>query len=106
MNIIKSGIFALALASSLALTATAQDASQDMRKAGTETKSAAKDTAHGITKGTKKAYHKTAKGTEKAYDKTANGTEKAYDKTAEGTKKAYHKTADGTKKAADKLTGK
>jgi len=73
----------------------AQTAGQDMKNAGHETKNAAKDTGHGISKGTRKAY-----------DKTSEGTKTAYDKTKHGTKKAYHKTARGTKHVAHKVEGK
>ena len=54
MQVTKLGIFVLT--TSLALgTAGAQDAKQDAQKAGSETKSAAKDTASSVSKGTKKA---------------------------------------------------
>ena len=47
----------------------AQTASQDMKNAGSDTKSATKSAGSGISKGTKKAYHKTKRGTKKAYHK-------------------------------------
>ena len=68
----------ITLASSLALglssgIAFAQnDAKQDIKNAGTETKNASKDAGHGIAKGSKKAYHSTAHGTKVAADKTAD----------------------------------
>jgi hypothetical protein len=80
----------------------AQSAGQDIKHAGTDTKDAAKDTGHGVAKGTTKAYDKTKEGTEKGYDKTKEGTEKGYDKTKAGTKKAYHKTTGGTKHVVHK----
>ena len=49
--------------------ALAQDAKQDMKNAGTETKEAAKDTGHAVKTTTKKAYHKTKRGTKKAAHK-------------------------------------
>ncbi len=75
----------------------AQTAGQDLNHAGTETKNAAKDTGHGVAKGTTKAYHATKHGTVTAADKTKEGTTKGYDKTKEGTTKAYDKTKEGTK---------
>jgi hypothetical protein len=73
----------------------AQTAGQDIKHAGTETKDAAKDTGHGI-----------SKGTTKAYDKTKSGTKKAYHKTKQGTKHVVHKTAHATARGADKVEDK
>ena len=57
-----AGVLAVGMSSGFAF---AQDgAKQDMKNAGTETKDAAKDTGHGISTGTKKAYHKTIRGNE------------------------------------------
>ncbi len=53
----------------LALAQTDNSAKQDMKNAGSDTKSATKSAGRGISKGTKKAYHKTKKGTKKAYHK-------------------------------------
>ena len=56
----------IVLASTLTIFATAglartQDgAKQDIKAAGTDTKSAAKDTGHAVSAGTKKTYNKTA----------------------------------------------
>lgn len=84
-----AGILTIGMSSALAW---AQDgAKQDMKNAGTDTKSAAKETGHGISTGTQKAYHKTSKGTKTAYSKTKHGTKKAYHKTAKGTKHVVHK---------------
>ncbi len=64
------GIVTVAAAMSLTVpSATAQTAGQDMKNAGTDTKSAAKSTGHGISKGTKKGYSKTKHGTKKVYHK-------------------------------------
>ena len=51
---------------------SAQTAKQDMKNAGSHTKSAAQDAGHGISEGSQKAYHKTKRGTKKAYHKTKN----------------------------------
>ena len=66
--------FTLALTTALLLTSPAaslfaQTASQDMKNAGSDTKSATKSAGSGVSKGTKKAYHKTKSGTKKAYHK-------------------------------------
>jgi hypothetical protein len=61
--------FGLGISSGAAL---AQDAKQDMKNAGTETKDATKDAGNGVAKGTKKAYHSTVNGTKVAADKTAD----------------------------------
>ncbi len=64
--------FALTAAISLASPAAillAQTASQDMKNAGSDTKSATKSAGSGVSKGTKKAYHKTKSGSKKAYHK-------------------------------------
>lgn len=78
MQIRKTGTVVLAAVLTFGMSsafAFAQDgAKQDMKNAGTETKNAAKDTGHGISTGTQKAYHKTKRGTKKAYHKTAKGT--------------------------------
>ncbi|GGG70896.1 hypothetical protein [Edaphobacter dinghuensis] len=88
-TLLLAGILTLGMSSTFAFS---QDgAKQDMKHAGTETKDAAKDTGHGISTGTQKAYHKTSEGTEKAYDKTKHGTKKAYHKTTKGTKHVVHK---------------
>jgi hypothetical protein len=88
-TLVLAGILTLGMSSTFALS---QDgAKQDMKHAGTETKDAAKDTGHGISTGTQKAYHKTSEGTHKAYHKTKRGTKKAYHKTAHGTKHVVHK---------------
>jgi len=106
----------------------AQTAGQDVKKAGTETKDAAKDTGHGVKTGTVKAYDKTSTGTKKVYHKTAAGTKTAgkdvghgtkvgADKTVNGTKTVgkdighgtkvgADKTVNGTKKLGDKIAGK
>ncbi len=47
----------------------AQTASQDMKNAGSDTKSASKNAGSSISKGTKKGYRKTKSGTKKAYHK-------------------------------------
>ena len=64
---------AIVLAAALAVVPSAltfaQTASQDMKNAGSETKSATKNAGHSISKGTKKGYHKTKSGTKKAYHK-------------------------------------
>jgi hypothetical protein len=73
----------------------AQTASQDMQNAGTDTKDAAKSTAHATKRTTKKAYHKSKKGTAKVADKTKEGTTVAADKTKETSVKAYDKTKEG-----------
>lgn len=92
-TVLLAGILTLGMSSTFAWS---QDgAKRDMKNAGTETKDAAKDTGHGISTGTHKAYHKTSEGTKTAYDKTKHGT-----------KKAYHKTATGTKHVAHKVEGK
>ena len=52
-----------------AATIVAQTPGQDMKNAGSDTKSATKSAGSGISKGTKKAYHKTKRGTKKAYHK-------------------------------------
>ena len=65
-------LFTLALILALtspAATLLAQTASQDMKNAGSDTKSATKSASSGVSKGTKKAYHKTKGGTKKAYHK-------------------------------------
>ncbi len=81
MQIRKAGTFFLAAVLTLSMSsafALAQDGvKQDMKNAGTETKNAAKDTGHGISTGTQKAYHKTKRGTKKAYHKTASATKHA-----------------------------
>jgi hypothetical protein len=84
----------------------AQTAGQDIKHAGTDTKDAAKDTGHGVAKGTTKAYDKTKEGTEKGYDKTKAGTKKAYHKTTRGTKHVVHKSANATEHGADKVEDK
>jgi hypothetical protein len=84
----------------------AQTAGQDIKHAGTDTKDAAKDTGHGVAKGTTKAYDKTKEGTEKGYDKTKAGTKKAYHKTTRGTKHVVHKSATATEHGADKVEDK
>lgn len=84
----------------------AQSAGQDIKHAGTDTKDAAKDTGHGVAKGTTKAYDKTKEGTEKGYDKTKAGTKKAYHKTTGGTKHVVHKSAKTTEHGADKVEDK
>jgi hypothetical protein len=84
----------------------AQTAGQDIKHAGTDTKDAAKDTGHGVAKGTTKAYDKTKEGTEKGYDKTKAGTKKAYHKTTGGTKHVVHKSATATEHGADKVEDK
>jgi hypothetical protein len=84
----------------------AQTAGQDIKHAGTDTKDAAKDTGHGVAKGTTKAYDKTKEGTEKGYDKTKAGTKKAYHKTTSGTKHVVHKSATTTEHGADKVEDK
>jgi hypothetical protein len=84
----------------------AQTAGQDIKHAGTDTKDAAKDTGHGVAKGTTKAYDKTKEGTEKGYDKTKAGTTKAYHKTTSGTKHVVHKSATATEHGADKVEDK
>ncbi len=82
----------------------AQDATpkQDMKSAGTDTKDAAKDTGHAVSRTTSKGYHKTTHATKHAYHKTAAATDKSADKTKSGTTKAYDKTKTGTAKAYDK----
>jgi hypothetical protein len=62
-------------------------AKQDMKKAGHETKDAAKDASNGTKQGTKKAYHKTKAGTKKAYSKTKSTTKGAVDGAKDGAKK-------------------
>ena len=64
----------LALTAIMALTVPsvlgfAQTASQDMKNAGSDTKSATKNAGSSISKGTKKGYRKTKNGTKKAYHK-------------------------------------
>ncbi len=64
----------LVIAATLTLTlssalAVAQTAGQDLKNAGSDTKSATKSAGSGVSKGTKKAYHKTKSGTKKAYHK-------------------------------------
>jgi hypothetical protein len=49
-------------------------ASDDLKKAGQETKDAAKDTGKSVKKGTKKAVHKTAKATKKGASKVEDKT--------------------------------
>lgn len=61
-----TALLTIALPSTLAI---AQTAGQDMKNAGSETKSATKNAGRSISKGTKKGYHKTKKGTKKAYHK-------------------------------------
>jgi hypothetical protein len=74
----------------------AQDtATKDIKKAGTETKDAAKDTGHAVSKGSEKAYHK-----------TVSGTKEAADKTSDASKTVAHKTSTTTKKTVDKVEGK
>ena len=70
----------LAFGMSSALAFSQDGAKQDMKNAGTETKDAAKDTGHGIFKGTQKAYHKTKRGTKKAYHKTKRGVKDVHRK--------------------------
>ena len=63
---------ALAAVTAIAVSPTlvfAQTASQDMKNAGSNTKSATKNAGSSISKGTKKGYHKTKNGTKKAYHK-------------------------------------
>jgi hypothetical protein len=86
---------AIAVGISPALTFAQSTATQDIKKAGTETKDAAKDTGHAVSKGTQKGYHK-----------TVNGTKEAADKTADTSKTVAHKTSQTTKKTADKVEGK
>jgi hypothetical protein len=80
----------------------AQTAGQDLHKAGTTTKNAAKETGSGVKKGTSEGYDKTKQGTKAAARDTEKGTTKAYDKTKEGTKAAAQGTKKGTTKAYDK----
>ncbi len=86
MNSRISKLGSLALAAVLTVGASAgvafaQEAKQDMKSAGHETKNAAQDAGNGI-----------KSGTEKGYDKTKAGTKKAYRKSKHGVKKALHKT--------------
>jgi hypothetical protein len=99
-------VTAALVAGGVAPVVLAQTAGQDIKHAGTDTKNAAKDTGHGIAKGTTKAYDKTKEGTEKGYDKTKAGTEKAYHKTTRGTKHVVHKSAHATERGADKVEDK
>ncbi len=70
MSLRKLGTIALtAVLAMPAATIVAQTAGQDMKNAGSDTKSATKSAGSGISKGTKKAYHKTKRGTKKAYHK-------------------------------------
>ncbi len=75
MQIRKIGSIVLASAFTVTLAAgfavAQESAKQDMKTAGTDTKSAAKDTGHAVSTGTKKAYNKTASGT-----KTAAGAQR------------------------------
>lgn len=108
----KFGWTSLILASTLSLGSASsvaiirQTAGQDIKHAGTETKDAAKDTGHGIAKGTKVVAHKTASGTKTAAKKTESGTKTVAHKTASGTKTAVHKTGEGIEKTGDKIEGK
>jgi hypothetical protein len=98
MHFRQLGIITLASALGFGLSsgaAFAQDAKQDIKNAGTETKDATKDVGHGVAKGTKKAYHS-----------TTHGTKVAADKTADASKTVAHKTAAGTKKTVDKVEDK
>ena len=64
------GIVTLAATMTLTLPSLlAQTAGQDLKNAGSDTKSATKSAGHGISKGTKKGYRKTKNGTKKAYHK-------------------------------------
>jgi hypothetical protein len=87
----------LALLLSASLAVAQSGATQDMKNAGTDTKNAAKETGHGVSTGTQKAYHKTTTGTKTAAHKTSTGTKKVYHKTASGTRTTADKTANGTK---------
>ena len=63
------GTLAFTAAMTLAAPMFAQTAGQDMKNAGTDTKSATKNAGSSISKTTKKGYHKTKSGTKKAYHK-------------------------------------
>ena len=67
--VLLSIVFLVSLATGVAL---AQDsAKQDMKAAGTDTKSAARNTGHAVSTGSKKAYNETADGTKTAAHKQA-----------------------------------
>lgn len=68
---ITGSVFALALA----VTASAQTATQDMKNVGSDTKQAAKDTGKGIAKGAKKTGKAVKHGTNKAANKVAQKTQ-------------------------------
>ena len=57
-----------------------QDAKDDMKEAGHETKEAAKDVGHATKKTAKKTGHAIKKGTKKAAHKTKKAAEKVEDK--------------------------
>ena len=69
------GGFALAVALTATIPAATfaqtsdNGATHDVKKAGSETKDAAKDVGNGTKKGTKKVYHKTKRGTKKVLHK-------------------------------------
>ncbi|HVJ07107.1 MAG TPA: hypothetical protein VM554_01880 [Acidisarcina sp.] len=68
------------------LAATAQTtATQDMKAAGSETKSAAQDTGHAVSKGTRHAAHKTKRAARKAAHKTAGATRRGAEKVEQST---------------------
>ena len=69
----------------MALPGLAQDAKQDIKDAGHETKMAAKDTGHAVVKGTKTAGRKIKHGTKKVVHGTASATERCAEKGKEKT---------------------
>ena len=89
---------ALTWSPALAFSLPAQDsgAKKDVQKARHETADAAKDTGHGVKKGTEKAYDASRKDTSKAYDVTKKDTKKAYHSTGKGARKAWDKTKNTT----------
>ena len=68
-----------------AQTAKPETAKQDMKDAGSDTKSAVKKTGHGIAKGTKTGARKTKNGTKKVVHGAAHGTAKGADKVEDKT---------------------
>jgi hypothetical protein len=66
-----------------------QQAKHDARKAGQETKGAARDTGRAVKHGSKKAYHSTKRATRHAARKTKNTTRGAYNGAKQGAQQPH-----------------
>ncbi len=64
----------------------------------------AKDLGHDTKTATKKGYNKSTEGAKKGAEKTTEGVKTGTEKTTSGTKKGYHKTKNAVKSATGDTT--